>query len=188
MRVLIFFLFFIISFCTKGQDASHLNNEIKSSYTFHYEDIENFREVLAIAKNKGDTLNALKNYFDKGSLGMKAWIKRYDHITPELMVKCIKYFPKYYSNLATIDSHLKNYETQITEGLNGLKALYPSEFVYFPPIYYFILFSGGGSVEMTANIISVDYFGYYDNMDISEFDRIGGLFPKGKFSLVNHIN
>lgn len=180
-----FLVFLLFSFLNAG--AQKLEgaglSEGSTNFRFHYEDIENFRTVLEIAHAKGDTLQAMKNYFSKGSEGMKAWIGRYG-ISPERMVKAIKSFPAYYDYLAQTDTDLRRYEDEISKGLSQIKALYPSPFVHIPPVYYFILFAGGGSVEMTANMISVDYFGYHDNMDVSEFDKIGGLFPAGKLALV----
>lgn len=168
----------------QAQNSLTTSNKTNASYEFHYEDIANFREVLNIANQKGDTLQAIKQYFANGSDGLKAWVGRYG-VKPERILKAVRYFPSYYNYLSTLDSVLMSYENQISKGLNGLKKLYPSEFVYIPPVYYFILFSGGGSVEMTANMISVDYFGLHDNLDKSEFDRIGGLFPEGPLALVN---
>ena len=151
-------------------------------YKFYYSDLKNFRTLLKTAREGGDTLTAMKTYFSKGSEGMKAWIKRYD-TQPEQMVKAITYLPKYYAYLSQMDTTLMKYEIQIADGLDGLKKLYPSPFVHIPPIYYFILFGGGGSIEMTANMISVDYFGYHEDMDKTEFNVVGGLMPNGNFPL-----
>lgn len=175
----IILIFSLYSYSLFSQDVNINNN-----YKFHYEDIENFRKVLDIAKKKGDTLKALQNYFNEGSIGMKAWVKRYN-IKPNRIQKAIKYFPKYYEYLSTIDSKLREFEIPISKGLDSLRKIYPSSFLHIPPVYYFILFSGGGSVEMTANMISVDYFGNHEGIDDSEFKRVGGIFPKGKMPLVN---
>ena len=161
------------------KESTHLNQK---EYTFHYEDIANFRKVYEVAESKGDTLKAMKEYFANASEGMRGWIQRYN-TKPETMVKAIKYMPKYYKSLLTIDDTLKQYEEEIIKGLNGIKELYPSDFVYLPPVYYFILIGGGGSVEMTANMMSVDYYGYHENIDKDEFKRVGGLFPEGSFPL-----
>ncbi len=177
-------IIFALLFLPQGASAQQVK-EGNSDQTieFHYEDIANFRKVLDVARQKGDTLQAIKDYFENGSIGLSAWINRYD-VKPERILKAVKYFPSYYDYLSTLDSVLVGYEDQISEGLNGLKKLYPSEFVHIPPVYYFILFAGGGSVEMTANMISIDYFGLHDKLDRSEFDRIGGIFPKGRLALV----
>ena len=167
-------------------DAQNINTSTSSDgkeITFHYEDLENFRVVMNVAKARGDTLQAMKDYFLKASEGMKGWIARYNK-SPEEMVRAVRYFPKYYNYLTQLDTMLVQYEKPISEGLKGLKELFPSDFVHLPPVYYFVLFGGGGSVELTANMISLDYFGYYDGIDESEFDKIGGLFPEGNFHLV----
>ncbi len=165
-------------------DTLHPTQEIPYSYQFNYQDIKNFKKVLNVAEHNGDTLDAVNEYFANGSKGMKAWIERYN-TKPQLIVKAIKYFPEYYQYLAQLEQKLVSFEEKITKGLNGLVKLYPSSYVHIPPVYYFILFSGGGSVEMTANMISIDYFGHHEKLNEKEFDRVGGLFPKGPFALVN---
>ena len=178
MKTLILVLSLALSF------LCHIPATSQHQYEFHYEDIENFRKVLEVVRSGGDTLAAINTYFENASEGMRGWLDRYG-TKPALMVKTIKYFPKYYDYLSTIDTKLMSYEEEISKGLDGIRKLYPSEFVHIPPIYYFILFSGGGSVEMTANMMSVDYFGMHEDLDHSEFDRIGGLYPEGKFHLVD---
>ena len=179
---IIIIIFYLIPKEVKAQEVE--TSKSLNRIDFHYEDLENFRKVLKITRQKGDTLQAINEYFENGSEGMKAWIKRYD-VNPKTIRAALKYFPSYYDYLSNLDTVLISYEGKISKGLNGLKKLYPSEFIHIPPVYYFILFSGGGSVEMTANMISIDYFGLHDNLDKSEFDRIGGLFPEGKLSLIN---
>ncbi|MFY0627632.1 MAG: hypothetical protein JXR07_15150 [Reichenbachiella sp.] len=177
----------IVIICIVHQEVKAQEVETSTSLNridFHYEDLENFKEVLKIICQKGDTLQAINEYFENGSEGMKAWIKRYS-VNPKTIRAALQYFPSYYNYLSNLDTVLISYEGKISKGLNGLKKLYPSEFIHIPPVYYFILFAGGGSVEMTANMISIDYFGLHDNLDRSEFDRIGGLFPEGKLSLIN---
>lgn len=181
LNILLTLLIVQTGYALENKKASH---EDHGSYQFHYKDIRNFKKVLSIAENRGDVLSAVHSYFANGSEGMKTWVERYD-TKPELIAKAIKYFPEYYQYLAQLESKLIKLEGQISKGLDGLKELYPSEFVHMPPIYYFILFSGGGSVEMTANMISLDYFGRHEKLNEKEFDRVGGLFPKGKLALVN---
>lgn len=95
-------MYFLLSMAAFAQQT---NNELE----FHYEDIENFKKVMEVVKNKGDILNAIKDYFANGSEGMKAWVNRYD-VKPELILKTIQYFPSYYEYLSTIDGKLKEYE------------------------------------------------------------------------------
>ena len=165
-----------------AQENQMTASESNTTYRFYYDDLENFRTLLTTIKSKGDTLAAIDTYFDKASEGLKGWLLRYD-VKPQRIRAALRYFPNYYDYLATLDDTLKALEPEITQGLNGLKRLYPSPFVHIPPIYYFILFGGGGSVEMTATMISIDYFRYHKQIDESEFERIGGLFPKGKLPL-----
>lgn len=179
------YLFAIVCALTvipENVEAQEIKNP--TSIEYHYEDIENFRVLLKVVGQGGDTLQAINDYFENGSEGMRAWIQRYG-VKPRTMHSALKYFPSYYDHLSTLDSVLRSYEDRISKGLIGLKKLYPSEFIHIPPVYYFILFAGGGSVEMTANMISLDYFGLHDRLDRSEFDRIGGIFPEGKLPLVN---
>lgn len=182
IRILLFLLLTLSTTLITAQNSIITSDKNSTSYKFHYEDLENFRTVLEVMKVKGDTLSAIKEYFSNGSIGMKAWINRYN-VSPERIMKTVSYFPDYYQYLSQLDARLKAFENQISTGLDGLKKIFPHRNVHIPPIYYFILFGGGGSVELTANMISLDYFGYYSDINESEFDRIGGLFPKGDFAL-----
>lgn len=184
LHAILLILIFSLYALTQAQAQAQAPEKASSSYQFIYRDLHHFTEVLETAQNKGDTLQALRKYFETGSEGLKAWVSRYG-TTPERMLKAIRYFPKYYEGLARYEPTLKSFEKEISRGLNGLKSLYPSEFVHIPPVYYFILFGGGGSVEMTAAMISIDYFGLFEGLDVSEFDRIGGIFPNGPLALVS---
>lgn len=177
--VLVFLCSFGFAVSCFGQSKNSQTN-----YEFHYEDIRNFKKVYEVAKSKGDTLKAMEDYFANASEGMKAWLDRYNR-TPKLMTTLLNYMPNYYAYLSNIEDELVKYEGAISKGLDGLKKIYPSKYVHIPPIYYFILFGGGGSAEMTANMISVDYFANYDELDTSEFKKVGGVFPEGKWALVS---
>ncbi|MGI9551371.1 MAG: DUF2268 domain-containing putative Zn-dependent protease [Aurantibacter sp.] len=152
-------------------------------YVFCYEDIANFRETFKALQQGGDTLTAFQNYFDKASPGMRGWISRYNW-TPEKLAKRVALQPKYYASLLNIDKELKGFEKDISEHYDNMKALYPSEFVTIPPTYYFIMWGGGGSIELTGNMISIDYFGNKEGLDPKEFEQYGGLFPNGRFPIV----
>ena len=65
--VLFLFSLAINTTILQAQNSLTTSNKTNSSYEFHYKDIANFREVLNVAKQKGDTLQAIKQYFANGS-------------------------------------------------------------------------------------------------------------------------
>ncbi|NAS12943.1 hypothetical protein [Poritiphilus flavus] len=154
-----------------------------NEYIFCYTDIENFREVYNSMEQGGDTLAAFESYFKNASPGLQGWISRYNW-TPEKLSQRISQMPDYYQSLLNADTELRGFEHEIAQYYDRMKELYPFEFVTIPPTYYFITWGGGGSIELTGNMISVDYFGYHEDLDHSEFEPYGGLFPKGSFPLV----
>ncbi|MEX0274334.1 MAG: DUF2268 domain-containing putative Zn-dependent protease [Flavobacteriaceae bacterium] len=184
----ILFLAMILQGCKNSKEPKDSIPECSSpcteeGYVFCYEDIANFRETYKIMEQGGDTIAAFEDYFKKASAGLKGWISRYNW-TPEKLAKRIALQPKYYASLLHIDEDLKKLEADISKHYDGMKALYPSEFVTIPPTYYFIMWGGGGSIELTGNMISIDYFGYKEGLDQTEFEQYGGLFPKGTFPIV----
>ena len=182
------FLILIVQGCKNSKEPKEVITECSSpckdeGYVFCYEDISNFRETYKIMEQGGDTLAAFETYFKNASPGMNGWISRYNW-TPEKLAKRVALQPKYYASLLNVDEDLKKLEADISKYYDGMKALYPSEFVTIPPTYYFIMWGGGGSIELTGNMISIDYFGYQDGLDKSEFESYGGLFPTGTIPLV----
>lgn len=179
----------VLSACTdKVKETSLSAVECPSAcnsegYVFCYQDIANFRETLEVMQSGGDTLAAFETYFAKASPGMNGWISRYNW-TPDKLAQRVAKQPKYYASLVNVDRDLKKLEKEISMHYDKMKSLYPAEFVAIPPTYYFIMWGGGGSIELTGNMISMDYFGYNDTLDLSEFEQYGGLFPKGTFPLV----
>ena len=178
----------ITASCTDKKKAEIVKTDCVSpcqdeGYVFCYDDIANFRETYKIMEQGGDTLAAFENYFEKASPGMKGWISRYNW-TAEKLAKRVSLQPKYYASMLNVDEELKKLEEDISRHYDAMKALYPSEFVTIPPTYYFIMWGGGGSIELTGNMISMDYFGYKEGLDHKEFEQYGGLFPQGTFPIV----
>ncbi len=156
----------------------------ENGYVFCYTDIENFRKTFAVMQQGGDTIAAFEDYFAKASPGMKGWISRYNW-TPKKLAERVAKQPKYYESLQNIDTELRKFEKDISRHYDSMKKLYPFEFVTIPPTYYFIMWGGGGSIELTGNMISMDYFGYKEGLDQTEFEEYGGLFPEGRFPIVS---
>ena len=153
----------------------------KEKYIFDYSDIKNFKEAYLSIQSGADPIKEIDNYFEKGSPGLKSWLDIYGVSSKKLAEQIVKR-PQFYKSFLNIDKTLKGFEDEISNGYSKLLELYPDPNEPILPTYYFVLWSGGGSVRPNGSMISVDYFGLSKNIDLSEFPE--GLFPKGKIPLV----
>ncbi|NER13015.1 hypothetical protein GWK08_06165 [Leptobacterium flavescens] len=173
-------IFCLITFCFPVEV-----NAQEKKYTFHYEDIENFRIAYEAIQSGSDAVEEIRKYFGKASPGMKGWLDIYG-LKPERLAKEVVNRPKFYKNLLHTDKEIRKYEKTISEAYTRLLEFPPLKGQTILPTYYFILWSGGGSVRPAGSMISVDYFGLSDTIDPSEFPE--GIFPKGRIPLVSLKN
>ena len=139
--------------------------------TFHAQDINNFWEAYDKIQTTNDSLEQmahLENLFLKpASKGQKAMIEARNY-TPEQYLSAIKAYPKFWASIRENTLRNAEFSTEINEGVNQLKKLYPS---LKPSTIYYTMgcFRSPGTTTDHMILIGSE-FAFEDlNTDVSEF-------------------
>ncbi len=164
---LIFLILFISSMPVKAQLTE---NRVKDPYKaeFVYQDLETFIKVYKSLTEESDTLEILqKEYLNKGSKGLKEFIKKYN-LTAKRLLYAMNRYPDSYSNIEDKLIALRaQEEVSFKDGYARLKELIPSS--EFPPTYFLVAARrgiGSGSVEGSLLSIEKDAIEEYTNGNV----------------------
>jgi hypothetical protein len=122
---------------------------------FVYEDIHNFVRAFQLLAGGGDSVAILQaEYFDEGSLGLGAFVFRYD-LTAERLVRAIREHPEAYaavgSKLEALAGEVPRYRAAYAE----IKRLIPD--AAFPPTYFLIgAHRGIGSGSEEGPLVTIE--------------------------------
>ncbi len=128
---------------------------------FVYKDLKNFIKAYKMLSKESDTVAIIQSeYLDKGSLGLKEFIVKYN-LNAQRIARAMYQYPDSYSNIKDKLKALKAVETKFCKtGYNKLKQLIPSS--EFPPTYYLVGGRRGiGSGSIYGPLISIEK----DNID-----------------------
>ena len=173
MKSIFSFVLSLILFVSISAKAQLTENRVKDPYqaVFVYVDLENFITAYKSLDENSDTLEILqRNYLDRGSKGLKEFIKKYD-LTAKRLLRAMTRFPGSYSNIEDKLIALKAQEdVSFRDGYARLQELIPSS--EFPPTYFLVAARRGiGSGSVEGPLISIEK----DNIEDYSKGSIGTL-------------
>lgn len=120
-----------------------------------YDDVVNFLRVQDLLDGQADTMEVLQTeYLDKGTLGLKMFIEKYD-LTAERMMKAMRKYPEKYSTLDFMPGAIDDMEPEARVALAKFKEFIPH--AVFPPTYFLVAgYWGIGSGSVEGQLISVE--------------------------------
>lgn len=126
-----------------------------SQARFEYTDVFNFiRAYHLMGPEKNDTELLKKEYFDKGTPGLKIYVKKYG-LTPELLIKAMAKHPDAYEALGPRLPDLFRAESGFRKAYAALRELIPN--AVFPPTYYLVgAHRGIGSGSEEGTLITIE--------------------------------
>jgi len=153
----------IICFCFNYNFAQLTEDRERNPYKtkFVYKDLRNFIKAYKMLTRESDTVVIIQSeYLDKGTLGLKEFIAKYN-LTAKRISRAMYRYPESYSNIKNKLKALKAGEKKFSkDSYNKLKQLIPSS--EFPPTYYLIGARRGiGSGSVYGPLISIEK----DNID-----------------------
>ena len=120
-----------------------------------YDDVKNFAIAFKMLESNSDTIEVLqKHYIDKGTPGLKIFIKKYGLTAPKLAAKIGKY-PEDYAAVGEKMKWLQSVEPSIRKYFTKFKVFIPT--AVYPPTYYLIgLRRGIGSGSTEGQLITIE--------------------------------
>ncbi len=148
----------LIGFVSNSIFAQLTQNRAHDPYQakFVYQDLKQFIKVYHTLTEDSDTIAIIqKDYLDKGSLGLKEFISKYN-LTAKSMARAMYKYPDSYSNIKDKLNALKLCERKFSKAAyNKIKVLIPS--AEFPPTYYLVAGRRGiGSGSIAGPLISIE--------------------------------
>jgi len=141
------FLVGLVQACV-GQEVTKKTTTDPSNASLVYRDVENFIRAQKMLANTSDTLGVLiREYFDKGTPGLKMFIEKYS-LTPEKLLAAIREHPQEFSSLHDLPGGIDAMRVETHRAFAKLKEIIPQ--VKFPPTYFLIgeyWTMGSGSIE-----------------------------------------
>ncbi len=150
IKLLVFILFASLSFC-KSQNKNPLNIEIITS------DIDNFWSAFDAARPDFKPESFQKLYLDKGSKGVRGFMKNRIQSADHL-AKVIRKHSLYYSSIKRSTESIAGMEKEIKNSMVKMKKIYPK--ATFPPVYFVIgALNSGGTTGGGGLIIGAEMYG-----------------------------
>jgi len=181
-----FFAFSIIIFLSASSKAQENNR--KTIYTV---DIDNFWIAYDSAKTTTDIAKQQhfiqSLYIDKGTPGLKAFMKARDY-DAKLWVELINKYPLFWSSVRENTLAVKKQVGQIEESLNRFKMLYPE---LKPAKMYFTIggLRSGGTTNADMVLIGAEITSADKNTNSSELsDWLKGVFKSQDISNIVPLN
>lgn len=138
----------------EAQIPKHLTSDV-DKIPFVLNDVTNFIRAYDMLSENHDTVDVLqKNYFDVGSPGLIAFVKRYS-LTPEGLIAAMRKNPDVYKSVNQLPELIKGELDSYLTAFVKLKEYIPG--AMFPPVYFLVAdFSGIGTVSEEGLQISVE--------------------------------
>jgi hypothetical protein len=134
------------------------------------DDLRNFSRVLALLQERKerDTVAVLsREYFERATPGLRAYIARYSLTTSDLASAMGRY-PRYYASLGTLANDVSRTHEHIRAAYAQLQRHHPG--AVYPPAYFFIGNLGpGGLTRPEGLLVSAELFGATPTRDVGEF-------------------
>ena len=131
-------------------------------------DIDNFWEAYDAAKPVFDPKVFQEMYLDRGSKGVRGFMK--DRIqSAENLALLVRSYSDYYASTRASTLRIAGMKNEITSSLSKLKELYPA--AKFPPVYFVIGgLNSGGTTSGAGLIIGAEMYGKTDDASMDQLD------------------
>jgi hypothetical protein len=155
-------------------------------------DIDHFWTAYDSIQTTADTLRQLHYiqtlYIDKGTEGLKAFMKARDY-TPQLWVKLIRQYPKFWASIRPNTLAVKGKAAQIEKSIEKLQELYPQ---LRPARMYFTIggLRSGGTTSGDMVLIGAEIATGDPQTDVSQFPNkwLAGVFKEQKLDNIIALN
>jgi hypothetical protein len=155
-------------------------------------DIDHFWTAYDSIQSTTDSLRQLHYiqslYIDKGTEGLKAFMKARDY-TPQLWVKLIRQYPKFWSSIRPNTLAVKGMAAQIEKSIEKLQELYPQ---LRPARMYFTIggLRSGGTISGDMVLIGAEIATGNAQTDVSQFTNkwLAGVFREQKLDNIIALN
>jgi hypothetical protein len=149
--------FFIIGICYEAHAQQGLPDLTldPNKASFVYDDVQNFIRAYNLFTEEADSIAILqKEYFDKGTPGLKIFVEKYE-LNADKLVKAIRKNPEKYGALHKMPKLLSDYSSLTREEFAELKSYIPD--IVYPPTYFLIgAYRGIGSGSAEGQLITVE--------------------------------
>jgi hypothetical protein len=150
IKLSILILLATLSFC-KSQNKDPLKIEIVTS------DLDNFWSAFDAAKPDFNPESFQKLYLDKGSKGVRGFMKNRIQ-SADYLSKVVRQYSAYYSSIQKSTESIISMEEEIKISMVKMKKIYPK--AIFPPVYFVIgTLNAGGTTGGGGLIIGAEMYG-----------------------------
>ncbi|MGD8426946.1 MAG: DUF2268 domain-containing putative Zn-dependent protease [Balneolaceae bacterium] len=119
------------------------------------------------AEDRADVFQS--DYFNRGSEGLKAFIKLRIKSAEDL-AQVVNSHPRYYASARESILRITDYEATIRKAFHKLEALYPD--AVYPNVYFVIgRMNSGGTTSAEGLLIGAEMFGRTPQMPVEELDN-----------------
>ena len=123
---------------------------------FVYTDINNFNKAYLKSKKNGTPIDLQKDYIEKGSIGLRTFIEKYQ-LTEGILKNAIEKYPDVYDSAKALVPLIESYEPLFLEEFRKFKGIYPQ--AVFPRVYFLIGGHRGiNSASKDGLLIEIDTF------------------------------
>ncbi len=149
------FSFLVASSVSVAQELDFECTRKISEAKFVHDDVRNFIRAQEMLTDEADTIAVLeKEYFDKGTPGLREFIKKYG-LSAESLLKAMRKHPEKYAALHSLLDAIKELESTVRGSLADLQRYMPD--VVFPPTYFLVeTHRGIGSGSAVGQLIAID--------------------------------
>ncbi len=118
-------------------------------------DVKNFVEAINALSSDKDTLLVLqKMYFDKATIGLKEYIRRFN-LSAESLSKAIHRYPETYKNIEKFYNEISTIESDYPGEMRRFKEVLPN--AIFPPTYFIVGdYSGYANASKFGQLVSIE--------------------------------
>jgi Predicted Zn-dependent protease (DUF2268) len=169
IKVLIVFIIILVPLFVKAQKSIYKDPDSARIIT---SDIDLFWNMFDMAKPTFDKKIIQKEYLDKGTVGLKAFVPMRIESAKNLSA-VIKMDPKYYEQIRLSSISIKNKTDSLNSYFHNLKRLYPD--AVFPDVYFVMAAkNSGGTTFKGGLLIGAEMFGL-ENQQFKPRINIGEL-------------